>query len=154
MAMDFVDLPVAMHGKHDRPLRVRYTPNDVKLICRNLSRQGDRVNPSVLARLLVGTDLDAIEQCLLVGLAHDEKSIHTVEVDRRVERAIQDGMQYDDLRLPILRAMVTCGLADLTVFVEAIERVQTEGDRGNAGTSTSSPTTSSSRPLSVVDSGS
>jgi hypothetical protein len=157
MAMDFVDLPTQLRGKHDRTLRVRFTPTDVKHICRNLSRGESRINPSVLARLITGGDLDAFEQCLLLGLAHDEKNIHTVEIDNRLERAVGQGMQYNDLRLPLLRALEVCGLADIAVFREAIERVEAEDSQGNAGGSsgdTSSPMRSSSRPLSAVDSAS
>jgi hypothetical protein len=156
MGMDFVDLPDQLRGKQGQTLRVRLTPEDVKEICRNLTpyqARGDgKVTPNVFGRLLLSNDQDAYEFGLLAGLRHDWKKIDLIDVQRMLRVAIDEGMQYSDLRRPLLRALIACGLADLEVIIKALD--EAEGDQGNAPPSSSSPTRTSTPPLSVVDSAS
>jgi hypothetical protein len=161
MALDFVDLPEQLRGKEGQTLRLRFVPEDIKAICRNLTplqARGDgKVTPNIFGRLLLGNDQDAYEFGLLEGLRHSWKKVDLIDVQRALREAIAErGMQYSDLRRPMLKALIACGLADLEVIIKALD--EAEGVGGNAGasstSSSASPTMTSTRPLSVVDSAS
>lgn len=156
--MDFFDLPAALRGKQGETLQVRFEPDDVRETCRYLTQhqaRGDgKVTPRVLGRLIIDADPDTIEYSLLTGLRHSWKKVDIVDVQRMIRAAIAaKELDYEDLRLPLLRAWRLAGLAEFEVYIKIVE--DAERDSGKATTpATSSRTTSSRTSFEPAESGS
>jgi hypothetical protein len=154
IGMDYVDLPEQFRGKQGQGLRIRFDHDDMKAICRNLTpnqaRGEGKVTPTKLYRLVMEEDPDAIEQCLWLGLSHDDKKIDLVDVGRLMRRAMEDGLEYADARRAILRTFVACGFSSAEVYTKALEDAESREGKGSTSptsptrTSTTSPTTADS----------
>lgn len=160
--MDFFPLELA-----GRTYRLRFTPDDVRDICRRLTPLqppgGAKVSSPLLGTMLVNLDPDAIELCMLYGLRHmaEYKKADLPDMQKLISNAIKGGAQYTDFRRPLFRALIACGLADFAPVMKVLdeaeaesgtadpERSEAEADAGNRLTRLE--TRSSTPPLSVVD---
>ena len=143
--MDFV--PIELAGQ---TYRLRYTADDLQDICRRLTifqpAGAGKVTPPLLGTLLVNLDPDAFQFCLWAGLRHENKKLDPSDATKLIRDAIRSGQQYADLRRPIFRALVACGLAEFTPIIKILEdAAETEApsesteetDPGNAPTTPS-----------------
>ena len=132
--MDF--FPIELAG---RTYRLRFTPDDVRDICRRLTPLqppgGAKVSPPLLGTLLVNLDSDAIELCMLYGLRHmaEYKKADLPDVQKLISNAIKAGAQYTEFRRPVFRALDRVRAGRLRAGAEGARRGrgrQTQVERG------------------------
>jgi hypothetical protein len=137
--MDFI--PIELAG---RTYRLRFTASDVQEICRRLTifEGGGKVMPSGVNGLgtkLLNLDLDAFQFCLWAGMKHisEFKDADPADAMRILNRHIEHGGQFADLRRPFLRTLIACGFADFTPVLKALDDVEAKaGQTESADTDT------------------